>query len=161
MRFVLAAVPMVALLAACATDVVQPEVRDMSPSFSLLQGAKKYPLVGPDAQLFCFSLTPTSNDVATLWQEGFVRFNVDDDAGILSAVVSLKGAEPNTTYPVRLIQGGAGDCQTVDGYLTTNGRGNGTLSISEPAVSDRAQVIINTDVLSGDPTYRATEIFRW
>ena len=74
------------------------------------------------------------------------------------ATVSIKGGNPNTDYPVRLIQAGAGpECFTVDGVLTTDGEGKGTVRVSEGVVSTAAQVIVNTGAVLTKPTYRATE----
>lgn len=120
--------------------------------------AEKYDLVGPNANIFCDDLTPL--DGATELAPGFVVFNANKNK--VSAVVSLKDAPPNTKFPVRLIQGGAGggnDCYAVDGTLTTNGAGKGTLNVAETPTGTRAQVIIDTSVLTGTPTVRATDIF--
>lgn len=51
--------------------------------------------------------------------------------------------------------------QHIDVVVETNGQGNGTVHISEPGVSNRAQVIIDTGHLFATPTYRATDIFTW
>lgn len=121
--------------------------------------AEKYALVGPDANIFCSDLTPAFEDVSQI-APGFAVFNVNKNK--LSAVVSLKDAPPNTQFPIRLIQGGVGggeDCFTVDGTLTTNGQGKGTLNVAEPPIGTRAQVIVDTTVLTGTPTYRATDVF--
>jgi hypothetical protein len=120
--------------------------------------AQKYDLVGPNANIFCSDLTPA--DGATEKAPGFAVFNAN--ANKVSAVVSVKDAPPNTTFPIRLIQGGVGggtDCYAVDGTLTTNGEGKGTLNVSEAPTGTRAQVIIDTTALFGTPTYRATDIF--
>jgi hypothetical protein len=121
--------------------------------------AQKHPLVGPFADVFCSDLTPADEDVSQT-APGFVVFNANRNK--VSAVVSLKDAPPNAQFPVRLVQGGpggGGDCFTVDGTLTTNGQGKGTLNVAEPPVGTRAQVIIDTTVLTGTPSYRATDIF--
>lgn len=122
-------------------------------------GAEKYALVGPSANIFCSDLTPAGEDVSQV-APGFAIFNAN--ANKVGAVVSLKDAPPNAQFPVRLVQGGlggGGDCFTVDGTLTTNGQGKGTLNVAEPPVGTRAQVIIDTTVLTGTPSYRATDIF--
>jgi Flp pilus assembly protein TadG len=121
--------------------------------------AEKYPLVGPAANIFCNDLTPAGEDISQT-APGFAIFNANKNK--VSAVVSVKDAPPNTKFPIRLIQGGVGggnDCFTVDGTLTTNDNGQGTLNVAEPPVGTRAQVIIDTSVLTGTPTYRATDIF--
>jgi hypothetical protein len=160
MRRSIAVLPMFSLLAACGTDPLQPvNARVLAPSAVAAQGADKYDLIGPEANVFCVSLTPVPGENVSLFQEGFAVFNANN-AGTISAVVSLKGAAPNTDYPVRLIQGGGADCHIVDGILTTNGQGNGTLRVAEDANgSGRAQVIIDTGRSVATPTYRATNIF--
>ena len=123
------------------------------------QGAEKYPLVGPNAVIFCSDLTPADIDVSQI-APGFVIFNANQNK--VSAVVSVKGAPPGKVLPVRLIQGGVGggnDCHTVDGVITTNAQGHGTINVSEVPAGTRAQVIIDTSELFGTPTYRGTEIF--
>ncbi len=65
----------------------------------------------------------------------------DKSLNQVGATVTLKGVTPNQTYYVRLIQGND-DCQTDDGTVTTNGQGNGTLSIAEPAVNTKADVFV-------------------
>lgn len=121
--------------------------------------AQKFDLVGPAANIFCNDLTPAGEDISQV-APGFAVFNANQNK--LSAVVSVKDAPPNTQFPVRLIQGGVGgggDCFTVDGTLTTNGNGKGTLNVSEPPAGTRAQVIIDTTALTGTPTYRATDMY--
>lgn len=121
--------------------------------------AEKYPLVGPAANIFCSDLTPAGENVSQV-APGFAVFNANKNK--LSAVVSLKGAPADTEFPIRLIQGGTGggsDCFTVDGTLTTNGNGQGTLNVAEPPAGTRAQVIIDTTVLTGSPSFRATDTF--
>ena len=56
---------------------------------------------------------------------------------------------PNTNVQVRLIQGND-DCFTIDGYITTNKQGNGTLNVSEAAVSTKAAVFIWGADYTGD-----------
>lgn len=122
------------------------------------QGAKKHPLVGPAAVIWCDDLTPVPWEDTSVRVPGFAVFNANG-SGRLSVVVSMKRAQPRTEFPVRLIQGNAGDCWTVDGVLTTNGQGNGTLRLAEPVVGTRAQIIVDTSALFDVPTFRATEIF--
>jgi hypothetical protein len=122
--------------------------------------AQKYPLTGPFADISCSELVPL--DGSTELAPGFVVFNANKNK--LSAVVSVKDAPPNTSFPIRLIQGRKGaeggiDCFDVDGTLTTNAQGKGTLNVSEAPVGTRAQVIIDTTALFNTPTFRGTEIF--
>jgi len=124
------------------------------------QGAKKELLVGPQAVIWCDDLTPVPGEDSSQIQDGFVIFNYDDDWEMLIATVKLKGAEPYTDYPVRLIQSTpAGDCFVVDATIITNRKGNGVAHIEEPGVGDAAQVIIDTGTLTTNPTWRATNIF--
>jgi hypothetical protein len=126
-------------------------------------GAAKQGLVGPQASVFCNDVTPTPSDVTTTTIPGFVIFNQDQGAGTVSANVHVKGAEPNTTYVVRLIQGnGTGDdCGVVDATFTTNGQGNGgELVVEATAVGTTAiQVIVDTGRLLGRPTYRGAALY--
>ena len=121
--------------------------------------AEKYALVGPAADVFCSDLTPAPDENISQIAPGFAIFNANQNK--VSAVVSVKDAPPNTEFPIRLIQaGGTGfDCFTVDGTLKTNGNGKGTLNVSEAPDGTRAQVIIDTSVLTGTPSYRATQPF--
>lgn len=136
-----------------------------SPVWAADQGAKKDLLVGPEAVLWCGDLTPTSWEDSSQIQDGFVIFNYADGSGKLMATVKLKGAEPYTEYPVRLIQGGGSDCHVVDAYLTTNKKGNGVVHFDEIGLDANgdglglAQVIIDTGILGANPTWRATDIF--
>ena len=122
-------------------------------------GAAKLPLVGPTAEVFCSDVQPVPWEDAGTAFPGFVVFNEDVDADLVKATVSVKGWEANTTYPVRLIQAGSGDCHTVDGAIETNGQGNGTLHLEE-AKSPGApamQIIVDTGTIFGTPSVRATE----
>ena len=54
-------------------------------------------------------------------------------AGDVIAEVSLKGALPNHTYTLNLVQTPSGEsCFGAEATLTTNGNGNGNVNISEP-----------------------------
>ena len=61
------------------------------------------------------------------------------------AVVVLKGAQPNTTYTVRLIQvvPGGGDCLDIDGTVTTNQYGNGNTTVHEAKLSGATAVWVD------------------
>ena len=61
----------------------------------------------------------------------------------------VKGLAANATYHVFLIQGNA-DCDTEDGTITTNGKGNGNGHFSEPSASSHALVFLYRDVPGGD-----------
>ncbi len=59
--------------------------------------------------------------------EGFANLNEVDTT--INGVVSLKGASPNSTYIVYLV---AQTCaSTILGTITTNGQGNGNLSVEK------------------------------
>ena len=80
-------------------------------------------------------------------------------AGTILATVQLKDALPNTTYNVRLIQvpGGA-DCGTLDGTLTTNAQGNGTVTVREPRLAGTtgAFVVLNAVGFTAERDYYTT-----
>jgi len=121
--------------------------------------AVKSDLVGPAANIFCSDLTPADEDVSQT-APGFVIFNANNNK--VSAVVSVKDAPPGKVLPVRLIQGGPGggnDCYDVDGVLTVNGNGKGTINVAEAPAGTRAQVIIDTSELFGTPTFRGSQVF--
>ena len=119
-------------------------------------GATRLPLVGPAADMSCDNLIPF--DQPTENGPGFVIFNSRN--GVVTALVVLRGAQPNTAYPVRLLQGARDDCFEVGGTLETNRKGNGTLRLTEPDRGRFAQVVVDTEELFGLPTYRATRRFR-
>ena len=121
------------------------------------EGAAKYPLAGPYVNISCRWITPGPWENVTEVTPGFALFNLDAQ-GSLSVVAHLQGAPPETEFPVRLIQG-VEDCWTVDGVLVTNAQGVGTLRLTEPDVGTRAQVVIDTSNLFGQPSYRATDFF--
>ncbi len=65
---------------------------------------------------------------------GFVNYN-QDDTSALRVLVSLKNAQPNTSYTVFLVCGPthAAACGFIDiGTLLTNASGNGNLSVTIP-----------------------------
>lgn len=104
-------------------------------------GSMKTPLLGPDGNAFCDGsgvISGTDNGY------GFAVINYDKDTNSIKTTVSLKGLDANTTYDVRLVQG-QGDCFTVDGTFTTNGQGNGNVSVSETSVSSHALVAVDDD----------------
>jgi hypothetical protein len=118
----------------------------------------RWPLVGPAADISCQELEPGEEDVSEPGP-GFVVFRTR--SGTVSARVVLRGAEPSTDYPVRLLQSGddATNCFVVNGVVHTNARGRGLLRVSEPITGEAAQVIVNTGALFGLPTYRALQAF--
>lgn len=100
------------------------------------QGAAKVPLSTNAVLVNCFEgdayFHRGSEQVG-----GFVIFNYDSSVNTVRATVSLKGAA-HTKYYVKLVQatpsvvGAIVQCLAVDGTLVTNGRGNGTLTITQP-----------------------------
>jgi len=117
----------------------------------------KYPLTGPSANLFCYNLEPFPGEVVGEHADGFALFKANQ--GTLTGSFHLRNVEPNTDYVIRLIQAAGNDCHTVDAILHTNKNGVGSVRWSEPIVGARAQVIIDTGDIYGNPTYRATEFF--
>jgi hypothetical protein len=70
----------------------------------------------------------------------------------LTAEVSLKGATPNTTYTLALVQTPSGtDCFDPEATITTNGVGNGNVHIQEPlrAGTTGAFILIQPDSTLG------------
>lgn len=124
--------------------------------------AQKEPLVGPEAVITCDNLLPIEFTSLTSGP-GFVIFN-EDGSGRIHANVKFKGAEPETTYVVRLIQGtpSGGDCHVEDAVFTTDSKGNGGVNIKEAVQPDAtaAQVIIDTGSIFETPTFRGSELFR-
>lgn len=126
------------------------------------QAGERFGLVGPGATFRCDNLKPPPYEDSSQRLRGFVLFNVSG-RGTVMALVSIKRGKPHTDYPVRLVQSGSGSegvgCLDVDAVLRTNGRGAGTVRVSERAVGDRAQVIVDTGSVFTPPTYRATRSF--
>jgi hypothetical protein len=100
-------------------------------------GAGKFELLGPNGNAWCDGSGVISGDPGGF---GFAVINASAD-GKISATVSLKKQEPNTTYVVRLVQGA--DCFTVDAEVTTNEVGNATVHLSEPSVSTKALIAVD------------------
>jgi hypothetical protein len=109
-------------------------------------GSMKTPLLGPDGNAFCDGSGVISGHDGGF---GFAVINYDTDTNQIMATVSLKGLDPNTTYEVRLIQGDD-DCFTFDGSFTTNGQGNGNISVSETSVSSHAIVAVDDSNFDDD-----------
>ncbi len=116
------------------------------------------PLVGPRADISCQELEPGDEDVSQAGP-GHVAFAVR--SGTVTARVVLRGAEPRTSYVVRLLQANdsSTSCVEVNGVFRTNRNGNGSLRVTEPITGPAAQVIVNTGALFGQPTYRAESAF--
>ena len=118
----------------------------------------KQTLVGPYTNITCVGLEPADIDISETLA-GFALFKADTTKNTLSVAVNIRGAEPNTEYPVRFLQSNGDDCFIIDGTLTTRANGNGSLRLSEPITGTAAQVIIDTSELFGLPSYRASQAF--
>jgi hypothetical protein len=99
-------------------------------------GAQKFELLGPNGDAWCNGSGVVAGAPGGF---GFAVIKAPTDSGTVEATVSLKGLSPNTGYFVFLIQGNA-DCIGITGFFTTNGKGNGTITVSEPSVSTHAHV---------------------
>jgi hypothetical protein len=116
--------------------------------------AQRLDIYGPNFQYSC-NLESIGNPETPTGSHAVLRF--DKDANTVGATVQLKGLAPNTSMQVRLIQGVA-DCFTIDGTIVTNGQGNGTLAVSEAAVSTKASVFVWGSDYSGP--YYMSAIFQ-
>jgi len=102
-------------------------------------GATKVKLLA-DADGSCF--TGATSGIPT---GGFAIIHTNGN-GTLIAEVSLKGATPNHTYTLDLVQTPSGTgCVAGAFQLTTNGNGNGNVNIQEPVLpgTTGAFVLIN------------------
>jgi hypothetical protein len=84
------------------------------------KGAQKAPLYGPNDGYYCYL-----GGFPTATTHGFVVFNTPDSRATLSGEVALKGAPPNATYQVVVVQ--YSSCLGTTFTLTTNKQGNGNL----------------------------------
>ena len=117
-------------------------------------GADKFALLGPDGNALCDGSGVITGAPGGF---GFAVINASAD-GNISATVSLKKQTPNTTYVVRLIQGA--DCFTVDAQVTTNGKGNATVHLSEPSVSTHALIAVDEGSLGAGDQF-VTETYNY
>ena len=117
-------------------------------------GADKFELLGPNGNALCDGSGVLSGEPGNF---GWAVINASED-GTVSATVSLKKQEPNTTYVVRLVQGIA-DCFTVDAEITTNGMGNATVHVSEPSVSSTALIAVDESSLEAGEDEFVTETY--
>jgi hypothetical protein len=111
-----------------AAVIVSVGMGPAAPAFAGGSGAQKTPLVHND-EAFCHGgllVPPPPGD------HGSAVINAHNR--VIRAEVSLKHARPKTTYGVELVQTPSGtDCNDYTlGSLTTNGQGNGNVSISVP-----------------------------
>ncbi|GAA4970834.1 hypothetical protein GCM10023205_40640 [Yinghuangia aomiensis] len=86
---------------------------------------------------------------------GFVIYNEPANGKLIANVV-LQHARPGTTYNVRVIQSAA-TCGQVDGSITTDSSGAGSVNIQEPVSGTTAFVAINN---TGNPAndYLTTQV---
>ncbi len=79
---------------------------------------------------------------------GFAIITVPASGKLVTAVM-VKGATPNSTYNIRLIQlGGAPDCGSYitgpfDGTVSTDSSGNGSTNVQEPALTGATSVFVD------------------
>lgn len=125
-------------------------------------------LMGPQASVWCDSddpFFPGQIDFARSPGPGSVSFMASDT--MVGGMVTLTGARSNTRYVVRFIQATPDpsywlpQCRGVDGYIYTNGAGNGSLYVRESRVPSAValQFIIDTGDEYENPTYRAVNKF--
>ena len=100
--------------------------------------AQRLDMYGPNFEYTCDFSIPIGDQTPT---GSYAVLQYDKDANTVGATVQLRGLAPNASLQVRLIQG-IDDCFTIDGTITTNSQGNGTLNVSEPAVSKQAAVFV-------------------
>ena len=115
-------------------------------------GAQRVELVGP---LGNFDCDTGDNIVGAPGGFGFVVLNQVD--GRVTAKVSLRNAEPEATYIVRLIQHTEDirDCHGGTHRLRTNAAGNGNIRLSETVFADAVgfNVSVNTKTWFGAPQW--------
>lgn len=154
----------IALLAACALAVAF--VAPASAAVGVIQGP--VPLVGPRAAVWCDSgdpFFPGDVDLARAPGPGGIIYMASDS--MVGGLVTLKGAAPMTRYVVRFIQATPDpaywfpQCHGVDGYIWTDGSGNGSLYVRESRIPSAValQVIVDTGAVYKAPTYRASAKF--
>ena len=119
------------------------------------------PLVGPQAVIWCTDDSPYHPgqvDRASLAGPGSVSFIAGDWS--VGTTITLRGAQPYTTYVVRVVQGTqylpSSDCHRVDATIRTDGFGNADVALREPRnpYGNSVQVIIDTGALYQTPSFR-------
>jgi hypothetical protein len=100
---------------------------------------------------------PTSGTSPT-GGSGFANINKTGSGGLIANVV-VKGAQPNTTYHIRLIQPASGDCQTIDATLTTDVDGDASFNVHKAAAGGAAFVVLN-NAMNPDVDYFTTPLVR-
>lgn len=111
--------------------------------------AQKVPLTDTNRDCSGTAISPPSSTGSF----GFA-VTVAPASGKLVAAVALKGALPNATYDIRLIQvgGNPSDCDQIDGTLTTDATGDGNANVQERFLSGAGQawVDLNNQANFGD-----------
>jgi hypothetical protein len=133
--------------------VVAGAVSVSAASAGNINGANKFTLyAGQD--VFCDLSGFVAPGTAT---SSFAVLQYDKSLNQVGATVSLKGALPNTTYGVRILQGDFSSCFADIGSITTNSQGNGSTNVTAPATSTTADVFVeeyNTfTFFSSGPTF--------
>ena len=103
-----------------------------------INGAAKYTLYA-DQDVWCDLSGFVAPGTAT---SSFAVLQFDKSLNQVGATVSLKGALPNTTYAVRILQGDFTSCFADIGSITTNSQGNGSTNVTAPATSTTADVFV-------------------
>lgn len=120
----------------------------------------KYSIEGPDANFQCAGFHDDASSVPGQLI-GQATFKLSPDGQVLKTSTRLTGAVPNARYQIQVVQEQA-DCDTVDGLITTDARGNGSATLSETvdhgAVA--ARILIRAlDSTYLTPTYRTDAAF--
>ena len=100
--------------------------------------ANRLTVFGPNFEWACDFSSSLGPQTAT---GSYAVLQYDQSQNSVGATTQLRGLAPNTAYEIRLIQGNS-DCNTVNGTITTNRQGNGTLHVAEPSTSTEAAVFI-------------------
>ena len=95
---------------------------------------------------------------------GFANITVPA-AGKLVTAVMLKGATPNSTYNIRLIQlpESLGDCGhfingPFDGTVTTDSSGNGSTNVQEPVLTGATSVFVDLNNQANPDDFLTTPV---
>lgn len=107
-------------------------------------------LIGPEGNANC--------ETGQTWggqADGFGTVTIDQVRNDVTALVSITGGQPNTTYHVRLIQTTKDirDCHTGDVPVTTTASGTAHLRVGEGVLPDATGflVSVNTGGIFGAP----------
>lgn len=167
-----AAAPAALIALSAGTAAAQPSTPSPSPTPSPGH-ATKLPIDRTNRNCYGSLASPPGTGNGT----GSAVFNIPGPSGPnqptqanppnkIIADVSITNATPNATYNVRLIQtppsvnNNAGDCTGVDGTLTTDASGNGSLNIQEALLSGAhdAFVALNNTAATNTDFYTSPEV---